>query len=100
MTEYDNEPVRGLPGHLPAGEHILWQGAPDWRTLARTGLHTHIVAVYFGVLVFGRVVRGVVDGDPLATTLSHASLLGAAGAAAVALLTLYAWLSARRRCTR
>ncbi len=24
MNEYENEPVRGLPEHLPAGEEIVW----------------------------------------------------------------------------
>ena len=50
MTEYDNEPIRGLPGLLPAGETILWQGAPDWRALARTAFRTRLVAGYFGML--------------------------------------------------
>ncbi|HBB55427.1 MAG TPA: phosphopantetheine adenylyltransferase, partial [Hyphomonadaceae bacterium] len=27
--EFDFEPVRGLPEALPAGEAILWQGAPS-----------------------------------------------------------------------
>lgn len=95
MSEYENEPIRGLPGHLPEGEHILWQGAPDWRTLARTGLHAPLVAVYFGVLAFGRIVSGALEGEPATTLLSHASLLMAVGGVAVALLAFYAWLSAR-----
>ena len=35
MSEYENEPIRGLPGLLPKGEYIVWQGSPDWRGLAR-----------------------------------------------------------------
>ncbi len=47
MSEYDHEPVRGLPGPLPPGEHIIWQGAPDWRQLAASALHIRIAALYF-----------------------------------------------------
>ena len=31
--DVDFEPVPGLPAPLPAGETLLWQGAPDWRDL-------------------------------------------------------------------
>ncbi len=30
-TEYENEPIKGLPGFLPKDESILWQGSPDWQ---------------------------------------------------------------------
>jgi hypothetical protein len=33
--DFKFEPIRGLPEQLPEGEHILWQGAPDPRVLAR-----------------------------------------------------------------
>ena len=29
ITEYDDEPIRGLPGELPQGETLLWQGSPE-----------------------------------------------------------------------
>jgi hypothetical protein len=35
MNEYENEPVRGLPETLPPGETLLWQGEPDWLSMAR-----------------------------------------------------------------
>lgn len=41
---------RGFPGPLPEGETLLWQGAPHWRVLARTALHTRGLAIYFGVI--------------------------------------------------
>lgn len=97
MSEYehDGEPIRGLPGHLPAGEHILWQGAPDWRILARSALHAHWVAIYFAALAVWSGVNGVRGGEPLLTILTSAGLTLVVGAAAVGLLVLYAWLSAR-----
>ena len=32
--DYEFEPVPGLPEELPPGEMLLWQGAPDWKTIA------------------------------------------------------------------
>lgn len=58
MSEYDHEPVRGLPGELPPGETILWQGAPDWRTLAASALHVRLVALYFAVFAAWSLARG------------------------------------------
>ncbi len=46
-TEYEIEPTPGLPGVLPAGETIVWQGSPDWRTFARSVFHTRLVAGWF-----------------------------------------------------
>ena len=49
MTEYDIEPVPGLPGTLPPGETMIWQGSPDWRTLAIDAFHIRIVAAWFAL---------------------------------------------------
>lgn len=75
VTEYEFEPVRGLPGALPAGERILWQGAPDWRVFARTALFTRWVALYFGVLAVIALVNGSMYGAG-ATLISGVILLG------------------------
>lgn len=94
-NEHAGEPVRGLPGELPAGEHILWQGAPDWRTLARTALHTHLVGGYFGILAVWNIGNGLSTGAPLAEAVGSGVMTLVAGALAIGLLTLYAWLAAR-----
>ena len=85
-SEYENEPIPGLPGLLPKGERILWQGSPDWRVLARTAFHTHLVAGYFGVLALAALASGGTLG---------AGITLAVGASGVALLHLLAWASAR-----
>ncbi|MBJ6122971.1 photosynthetic complex putative assembly protein PuhB [Sphingomonas mollis] len=90
MTEYEIEPIPGLPGELPAGERILWQGSPDWRALARTAFHTRLIAGYFAALT---VVA-------LALALSSESYVGVVmtatlGIVGVVLLHLLAWGSAR-----
>lgn len=50
--EYEDEPIPGLPGRLPPGETIIWQGTPDWRGVARGVFHTRLVAAWF-VIVAG-----------------------------------------------
>jgi Bacterial PH domain len=85
--EFDFEPQRGLPGALPAGERIVWQGAPDWRVLARRAFHVRKVAVYFTLLAgWGAATGGTLTG--VIVTLG-------VGAVAVGLLAFLAWLSAR-----
>ncbi|NBU27820.1 MAG: PH domain-containing protein, partial [Caulobacteraceae bacterium] len=95
MSEHDDEPIRGLPGHLPPGEQILWQGAPDWRVLARTGIHAHWVAIYFVGLALWNLVNGALSGAPLLSLIGNAALTLAVGSVGVGLLVLYAVLSAR-----
>ena len=86
MSEYDSEPIPGLPGRLPPGERILWQGSPDWRALARTGFRTRAVAAYFIILTAIAVASGSQTGAIMTATW---------GVIGVALLHLLAWGSAR-----
>lgn len=84
---YANEPVRGLPGHLPAGEHIVWQGSPEWKRLALTAFHVRGVAVYFALILVAALLSGAGTFGLVATVV--------AGCAAVGVLGFIAWLSAR-----
>ena len=43
-------PPEGLPGPLPPGERLLWQGRPALLSLARRAFHVDLVALYFGGL--------------------------------------------------
>ena len=83
--EYDDEPIRGLPGLLPKGEDILWQGKPDWWLLARTSFHLPLVSAYFGALI----VAGLIAGSTFGALLT----LGA-GVFCLALLAFLAWATA------
>ncbi len=58
MREHDIEPIRGLPGDLPPGEAILWQGAPDAWVFARSALGARWIGGYFAVLVGWALVGG------------------------------------------
>lgn len=93
--EHAGEPVRGLPERLPEGERILWQGAPNWRVLARTALHLRWVIGWFAILAVWRVGLGVTEGRSLLGLLGDVAVVGVVGAAATALLAGYAWLIAR-----
>lgn len=56
--EYEHEPIPGLPGRLPPGEEIVWQGSPDWRALARSVFRTRLVAAWFVIVAASAFVAG------------------------------------------
>jgi hypothetical protein len=91
--DYAVEPIRGLPEKLPAGEHILWQGAPRWRALAQSVFHIRAVAVYFSGLMLWRSSvhwhQGVTASAAAALSLLPIALVG------LGLLALLAWLCSR-----
>lgn len=95
MTEYEIEPIPGLPAVPPPGETILWQGSPDRRTLARTAFHTRLVTAYFVLLTGWAIVGAVAKGISSASDLAGPAMTVIAGILAVGLLHLLAWGSAR-----
>ena len=86
IAEYDNEPVPGLPGFLPKGEEILWQGSPEWKRLAISALHVRMIAGYF-VLLSG---FGAIQGS-----LTGALITLGVGLLCVTILAMIAWGTAR-----
>lgn len=86
---------RGLPGPLPKGERLIWQGAPRWTALARRAFHLPAVAVYFGVLALWRAGAVWLAGDGLGSALLAGLWLVAIGSCAIGLFALYGWLVAR-----
>lgn len=89
--DLDFEDRSGTAGRLPEGERVLWQGSPDWRSLARSAFHIRKVAAYFGVVILWQAVGST--GNPLVPTVG----LAAACVAAVGILALLAFAYAR--CT-
>ncbi|MET0868624.1 MAG: photosynthetic complex putative assembly protein PuhB [Pseudorhodoplanes sp.] len=95
MSEFESEPVKGLPERLPAGEVLLWQGQPSWQGLALRAFHVRKIAIYFGLLVVWRAVSGWLGGtSPSSVALSLLWLL-LLSLAAVGLSSLLAWLYSR-----
>ncbi len=95
VTEHDQEAQPGLPEPLPAGERMLWQGAPDWRVLAQRSFHLRKLAVYFAVLIAWRVVSSLHDGAPLAQALAGSLWTLPLAAAALGIVAALAALVAR-----
>lgn len=86
--EYEIEPIPGLPGNLPKGEHIVWQGSPDWRSFARSVFHTRLVAGWF-VFVASLAFVGGGTGVLGAAITMIVAMLG------LGILGLLAWFGAR-----
>lgn len=94
MSDFDFEPVPGLPEHLPAGEKMLWQGAPNWMVLAREAFHVRKVAIYFAILLIWSVASAVSEGRT-AIALSAFLWLFAFAAVSIGILMVLAWGTAR-----
>lgn len=93
MSEHDFEPIRGLPGDLPEGETILWQGAPDWRVLVSEAFHIRLVAAYFAAMLVWRVTSALTAGGHLQGALATAFQVSPLAIAALGILTFLAWLN-------
>lgn len=91
--EHEFEAAPGLPEPLPRGERLLWQGSPDFRTLAIHAFHVRKLALYFAAMLGLQWLYLL--GEPNAALLRP--LLTSAGMAllALALLTTIAWFAAR-----
>jgi hypothetical protein len=90
MTEYEDEPVEGLPDYLPEGETMVWQGRPTVAAMARRVFFIPHLALYFGLLIAGHTVYRLMEG------VSGVQVMGTfvwqAGLAAT-VLVLLAWLA-------
>ena len=86
-------PPRGLPGPLPPGESMLWQGAPDWRGVARRVLHVRTLAFYFTALAAIALVRAVLLNT--ASMWFSLAVLMVLGCVALGLLCAFAVMVAR-----
>jgi len=95
MSEHDFEQLRGLPGVLPEGETVLWQGAPRWFDLATEAFHIRAVAGYFSAMLTWRTVDAIVHGQAPATAILSALSVAPLAIAGVGLLAGLAWLNSR-----
>lgn len=66
---------RGLPGPLPRGERILWQGAPSTRGLWLRVFHAPLAGLWFAACGIGVVA---VAQNPAGTAAALAGVLGLA----------------------
>lgn len=89
------EPIPGLPERPPEGERILWQGSPDWRSLAWRAFHIREVAFYFAILIAAQPTLALLRGAPLADTLRPVAWTMLAAAAAIGILAALGYAYAR-----
>jgi hypothetical protein len=93
--DFDFEPIRGLPAELPAGETLLWQGSPQWKSLAIRAYQVRKVAIYFCVLVLWRIAVGISNHHTVAAIAGSSVFLLVLGAVAIGVLSLLGYLNAR-----
>ena len=93
-SEYDTSPLRGIPGPLPPGETLIWQGAPAWRSLAVRAFHVRKIAIYFALIWLVFAATDVATGTALAALRTGFWLLLPA-VLAILVLSALAWLYAR-----
>lgn len=95
MSEHEFEPVRGLPGNLPKGEALLWQGSPSWTRLACQAFHIRAVTAYLALMLAWRTAGAIGAGTEPAAAVTATLSVTPLAAAAVGLLAGLAWLTAR-----
>jgi hypothetical protein len=88
--DHELEAVPGLPSALPEGERLLWQGRPQWKSLARRTFKADWVAAWLGFFVAMRLVVGLQRGEGAAafTAAGVGLLLAIVCLGIVALLAL------------
>jgi hypothetical protein len=91
--EHEFEAQLGLPEKLPKGETILWQGAPDWVSLAIEAFHLKALAIYFTLMLFFQInylteQPGPLNLSAIALSLFMVILL-------MSCITLWAWFTAK-----
>jgi hypothetical protein len=93
--DFDFEPIPGLPKHLPEGETLLWQGSPDFKSMALRTFHVKWIGAYFVGLALWQSFKVAQAGEGFKATLSTMSWYAVLAAVAIGLLTLLARSSAR-----
>jgi hypothetical protein len=95
FSEHDSEPVPGLPGMLPPGETLLWQGSPRFAALAKRAMHLRGLTLYFAALAVWRAAVLTAERAPWPDFVLGIAWMLLLGAVPIGLLALYAWASAR-----
>lgn len=85
------EPIKGLPEELPEGEEMLWQGAPDWWSLAKRAFFVRVTIFYFAALSIWRISDAMNAGAGFTSGLLDAAALLPVAASALIVLGLLAY---------
>lgn len=81
-------------GTLPPGEALLWQGSPDWASMASRVFHLRGLSLYFAALWLWQAGTSWRD-DGFAAALHATGVSFLLGGAALGVLAFMGWLMAR-----
>jgi hypothetical protein len=95
MSRFKGRPASGLPERLPEGETLLWQGAPDWKSLARYAFRVRIIGCYFAALVTWRVGASLLGGHSVSESIGTCVNGTFMGVVSVAMFCVFAMIIAR-----
>ena len=95
LTEHGLEPIPGLPEALPAGEVLLWQGAPAWTEIAQRVFLIRWVIAYFLLLAGWDILNAALGGTSLTAAIGSAAIVLLVGSVAVGILALLAKVAAK-----
>jgi hypothetical protein len=95
MSEHEFEAVRGVPGELPEGETVLWQGSPHWAYLALDAFKVGWISGYFVLLLAWRFIESLTKGIDPGASFSNALAVLPLAAVAIGLLFGLAWVNSR-----
>jgi hypothetical protein len=93
--EYDFEEVRGIPYRLPEDEKILWQGSPNWRSLAVHLCHVRTITLYFLLLMAWVVFARLSENRPLSEAMEINAWYMAMLGIVMAIALTFAYLCAK-----
>ena len=90
--EHEFEAAPGLPEKLPAGEHIIWQGAPEWRSLGVSAFGLRTIAMYLLVMWLLQFAHLWDQGSSALEMAKYLGMSGGCAALALALLGGFTYL--------
>ena len=93
-AEYEFEAALGLPEPLPQDEIILWQGAPNWISMAKHVFRLQWLSLYFAVIVIWQLISVAGSEGGLAAGWSSVALAFALAVIGLILIGLLAYWSA------
>lgn len=88
--DFEREPIPGLPAHLPEGEEIKWQGAPDQGAIAKNVLHRNKIAAYFIIVTAWKFGTTLYDGGTMLAAVSSATFMIILGCIVMAMIWWFA----------
>lgn len=89
------EPIPGLPGDLPPGEQLLWQGTPRWWAYTVATFQLGVLAVYFAVFIGLRGLVELQSNGSLTAVFTSMAVLVPWALGCLGLLTIIGWAYAR-----